>query len=113
MPGEIARVASDQKQAMHASGREQDGIREFQAGPLANENAFCSHRFVDFQHTEFVQKRPSPKFDFGGFGPGQKFDPNNSRDKDLLITVYLFSSGGDARQTFHQNAGIEKSFQPR
>ena len=49
-------IARDQKQAMYASRGEDDGIGEFQASALSDEDGFLADGFIDFEQIEFIEK---------------------------------------------------------
>lgn len=106
-------ITRDQKQAMHTRSREDDGVGEFEAGALADEDRFRRDSRIDFQQIESVQKPPYLSFQIGCFGPHQKFDPNNAGYRDFIVTIQFLGRRLDTPQLINQNICIEKRFHPR
>ena len=48
-------IACDEQQAMHARRGEDDGVGEFEAGALANDNRFLAHGLIDFEQIKVSQ----------------------------------------------------------
>lgn len=71
-------IARDEQQAMHARRREDDGVGEFQACPLADEDCFPAHGFIDFEQLKVIQYESSSSLDIGRSRAGEKFDPDDS-----------------------------------
>ncbi len=42
-------IPGDQQQAVDPSSCEDDGVREFEPGALANEDGFQAHGFINFE----------------------------------------------------------------